>query len=266
MRPHGPHWLLPFLLLAVAPGQSSATRSSATQSPPTPDLRLRIEHFSADMADLRRRHDVPMSGERRDRLQARLRQEAEELGSIDFAALPREPRIDWLLLDNHVRRELTRLDDEERRDSELTMLASFAPAIVALGEAHRRMEPVDARTAAETLVAIASGVAADRARSLLDEAKRGFGRRGSCAAPTGSRTCGARSTAGSASTTAMTLRSPGGRGSRSPRPTARSATTNARCAPRPVATATRRWSATRSARPRCSANWPSSGSRIRPRS
>ena len=70
------------------------------------ELRTRVETFSADLADLRRRYDTPMSIERRDRLQRRYTRELKELEALDFDGLGRDGRIDWLLLENHVRREL----------------------------------------------------------------------------------------------------------------------------------------------------------------
>ncbi|MBL8722394.1 MAG: DUF885 family protein [Planctomycetes bacterium] len=149
--------LFPMLLLAShAPAQAPS------------DLRDRIEAFAADLADLGRRYDVPMSPERRARLRERYTDEQQALAALDFAALPRDARVDWLLLDNHVRREIERLAEEVRRDAELTLLESFAPALVALGEAQRRLEPVDGRAAADTLTAVQRGIATERARHLRD--------------------------------------------------------------------------------------------------
>lgn len=149
------------LLAAALPSQANTAPS---------DLRERIETFAADLADLSRRHDVPMSPERRARFAERYQQELRELANLDFDSLSRDARVDWLLLDNHVRREVERLADEIRRDEELTLLQSFAPALVALGEAQRRLEPVDGRSAAETLTAVKQGIAKDRAQHLQDAA------------------------------------------------------------------------------------------------
>lgn len=123
------------------------------------DLPARIVHFRADWADLERRHDAPMSAERRRRLGQRLEQEAAALAALDFAALPREARIDWLLLDNHLRRERHRLAEEARRDAELAPVLPFAATVTELCEARRRHEAVDPRTAADTVAALAAAVA-----------------------------------------------------------------------------------------------------------
>ncbi|HEX5052162.1 MAG TPA: DUF885 family protein [Planctomycetota bacterium] len=129
-----------------------------------PDLRERIELFSADVGDLERRYDVPMSGERRRRLRERFEREQHELAEIDFDTLPRDARVDWLLLDNHVRRELHALDEEARRDEEVRDLVPFAATIVGLGEARRRLEPVEPEGAADTMAALAVAVEDVRTR------------------------------------------------------------------------------------------------------
>ena len=147
MRPFAP--LLAVLLTALPSLSAQAA----------PDLRARIELFSADLADLQRRYDVPMSGERRARLRARFEQEQRELAALDFDKLPRDARVDWSLLDNHVRRELAGLEEEVRRDAEIAELVPFAATITELGEARRRMEDVDAKAAAAVVTALAETIA-----------------------------------------------------------------------------------------------------------
>jgi hypothetical protein len=112
MRP----FALPCFLLLVWPASQLAAQTAPAQ---VPDLRERIELFSADLADLQRRYDVPMSGELHTRLRERLQQEQHDLQAIDFATLPRDARIDFLLLENHVRRELQHLEEDAARDAEI---------------------------------------------------------------------------------------------------------------------------------------------------
>jgi len=132
-----------------------------------PDMRARIEGFSADMRDLGRRYDVPMSAERRTRLESRLADEAKQLESMNFEALSHDARIDWLLLDNHVRRERERLAEQNRDDEEIHELVPFAATIAGLCEARRRMEEVEPTAAAETMATLATSI--DRVRTALLE-------------------------------------------------------------------------------------------------
>lgn len=124
-----------------------------SQSPP--DLRERIETLRADLADLGRRYDVPMSPERRARLLQRWQQERRELDALDFEGLGHDARIDWLLLDNHVRRATYTLQLEAGRDAELAEMLPFASTIVELAESRRRLEEIAPRDAATKVSEIA---------------------------------------------------------------------------------------------------------------
>jgi uncharacterized protein (DUF885 family) len=128
-----------------------ASAGLAAQAAPRADLRDTIERFAADWGDLHRRYDVPMSPARRARLEEVARQQLAGLDGLDFAGLSRDARIDWHLLHDHVEHELAQLALEARRDGEVAPLLPFAPAIVSLCEARRRLEPVVAADAAATL-------------------------------------------------------------------------------------------------------------------
>lgn len=145
-----------FLLLPLAASLLSAQQGLGT----------RVSLLSADLADLNRRYDVPLSLEGTDRPRERLLQEQRELQAMDFESLAHDARIDWLLLDQHVRGELLRLDEERRRDAEIADLLPFAASIVAFGEAHRRMEGDDPQAAAATVTAIAEAAGGDATARL----------------------------------------------------------------------------------------------------
>ncbi len=127
---------------------------AAAQSPPATDLRERIETLRADRSDLARRYDVPMSAERRTRLLVRMQQERRELDALEFQKLAPDARIDWLLLDNHVRRSLHELQHEAARDAELVDLLPFAATIIDLAESKRRLEDVTPRQAAAEITEV----------------------------------------------------------------------------------------------------------------
>jgi hypothetical protein len=134
-------------------------------------LRARIAALAADLADLGRRYDAPMSAERRDRLLQRWRQERQDLDQLDFDVLAHDARVDWLLLDRHVDRSLFQLEQDGARDAEALALLPFAPAITALAEGRRRLEPLPARTAADAVHAIAdAAIAAKQALAGKREA------------------------------------------------------------------------------------------------
>ncbi|MFK7740066.1 MAG: DUF885 family protein [Planctomycetota bacterium] len=152
--------------VSQAPARSAAPAThDQTADRTASELRTRIESFSADLVDLRRRYDTPMSTERTQRLRQRYEAELQELTeSVDFEQLSHNGRIDWILFENWLRRELHALQQASQRDAELVSLLPFAGDIAKLGEARRHLADVEARTAAETVDRI--GKSAER---VLDQ-------------------------------------------------------------------------------------------------
>jgi hypothetical protein len=122
-----------------------------------------VERFIADRDALRRRYDAAWSAERRDRFRAFYRGWRERLESLDFGALDVEGRIDWVLLDSELRHQLHELEREAGLFEEMRPLVPFLPELIGLHEARRRIEPVDARAAADLLASIPARLAALRA-------------------------------------------------------------------------------------------------------
>lgn len=139
---------------------------------PSPSPRTRIETLGADLADLQRRYDVPLSTERRQRLRQRLEQEQAALREAPFEPLDRDQRVDLLLLENHVARELFRLDEEQRQDEALQPWLACAVPIVALAEARLRLEDVAPQQAAARLTEAADAALAARTELQKDGAAR----------------------------------------------------------------------------------------------
>jgi uncharacterized protein (DUF885 family) len=152
------------VLLSLA---ALAAAGPTTAQAPT-DPRTRIEALTADLRDLARRYDAPMSNERRTRLRQRLEQEQDALREAPFDGLSADQRIDLLLLETHVARELAQLGSEQERDLALQPLLGFTAPITALCEARRRLEDVVPQRAAEQLEAVATEAVATLARVRKD--------------------------------------------------------------------------------------------------
>jgi uncharacterized protein (DUF885 family) len=84
------------------------------------------------------------------------------LKGLDFDKLSQEGKIDYLLLDNRLHRELRQLDLEAKRLEETGPFTPFAGTILGLADARRRMEPLDASKAAAAVTALSAQVAAVR--------------------------------------------------------------------------------------------------------
>jgi len=143
--------MMPILiLLAAVAAPLQAQRAS--------ELRDTIALFSADRAGLNRRFTVPYSPPRQERLRAFYADWQRRLAAIQFDRLSTEGRIDWVLLDNRIRRLQDQLDRETRLFAEMNPLVPFAATIMSLEESRRRMETINPSLAARTLADLAARV------------------------------------------------------------------------------------------------------------
>ncbi|MEZ6106626.1 MAG: DUF885 family protein [Pirellulaceae bacterium] len=121
------------------------------ESPSPATLRGLIERFEADRASVDFRYRVPMS-ERAHQRRAEFREQWRgRLDRIDFDTLARDAQIDWLLLDNLLRREEARDRIEQTKDEQIADLLPFRRTIVDWVEARENGEPIDPRSLAEAL-------------------------------------------------------------------------------------------------------------------
>jgi len=122
------------------------------------ELRPMIERFSADLRTLNRTYPIRSSRTRRARLDQFLSEQQTALDKVPFNSLGRDGQIDYILLKNYVARERAQLALEARQTAEIEPLTPFAESIVQLEEARRKMQPVDAKKAAATLVDITKSI------------------------------------------------------------------------------------------------------------
>jgi len=133
------------------------SRAGDGSPPPPARLPALLQEFSADEqgvgrfwslpSDARHAHEETVAVAWRERLDA-----------LDFAALPRDEQVDWLLLDNHLRAGTTRRAAEAARRAEIAELIPFAATITALEEDRWAERPLDAQDAAARLDALGKQV------------------------------------------------------------------------------------------------------------
>jgi len=121
---------------------------------PASELAGAVERYRVDRAALRRRYDVDWSAVRRERLRAFSAGWRARLAELDFARLGVEGRVDYILLDRTLRHELALLDREAALAAEMRSLLPFADTLMALEEARRRVDSVDAAGAAALLATL----------------------------------------------------------------------------------------------------------------
>jgi len=134
---------------------------------PDSELRNVVERFSADEAALGRRYDAPYSPERARRLREFYGAWRTRLEQMSFDGLRQEGRIDYVLLDHRLRYEQYQLDREQKLFEEMLPLIPYAPSLIELQEAHRRMETVQPRAAATRLTELLPSI--EKARRAAEE-------------------------------------------------------------------------------------------------
>ena len=127
-----------------------------------------IARFAADQQSLQRRYDAPDSKRQRTRMRTFYTRWREQLAALDFGKLSQEGKVDYVLLDNHVRYQLDLMGREDRQFAEIVPLLPFADTVLALHESRRDLVSINAQQAAHTLAAVTKQV--DSLRALLEPA------------------------------------------------------------------------------------------------
>lgn len=157
---------LAFIAACFAPGRASGgSDPPAAAANPMPAL---LDEFAADErgteqywslpSEARRAHEEAVAADWRARLEA-----------LDFAALPRDGQVDWLLLDNHLHAQARRRTAEDAQRTEVAELLPFAADIVALEEARWTLQGPEPQQAAGRLDVLAKQVKALRERTRKPE-------------------------------------------------------------------------------------------------
>ncbi len=146
------------LALAQEPGPRQPPKSgdgvpdlrelvSARQS----EMQAVVRRYEADRGSLSRTYSVPASPTRHARMKRFHAEWLDALEKLDGDSLSREARADHAKLRDTVRRELRELDQQAAARAEIAPLVPFAPTVVGLEEARRRMEKIDSARAAGLL-------------------------------------------------------------------------------------------------------------------
>jgi hypothetical protein len=155
-------FLLWVIVAASATGAAAQARPSVAS-----ELRDDIERYSTDRAALLRRYDVAYSPARQDRMSRFYDEWRAWLRVLDFGGLGLEGKVDYVLLDHELAYQQALLARDRQWLAELGPWLPFAPAIMDLAEARRRMETPDGQRVARTLTTLA--VQVDSVRKALTD-------------------------------------------------------------------------------------------------
>ena len=145
------------VLCALSCGGPRTQGSVALLAPqrPSGEMPALIEQYQADRNALERAYNVPFATRRRDRMARFYDGWEKTLAAVDFAALPQEGRVDYLLFKNQLRSDRDALDRKPKVDDAARPLVPFADLVAGLEEARRAFEAVDGEKAAGRLVELA---------------------------------------------------------------------------------------------------------------
>ncbi len=158
-----------------------------------------VQRFSSDQSALSRRYDAANSPQQRVRIRAFYSSWRTRLRDVDFDKLSQEGKVDYVLLENHLRYQLELMDRQEQQRQEMAPLLPFAERLLAMHDARRDLTTLDAQAAAHTIADISKSI--DSLRALLEPAPAraatdtegpGAGARSRVPAPKVSRTVGNR--------------------------------------------------------------------------
>jgi uncharacterized protein (DUF885 family) len=145
---------------------ASVPSLAALRGSTTSELADVISRFSADQQALQRRYDAPDSRSQRTRMRAFWENWRKRLAESDFEKLSQEGKVDYVLLDNHLRYELELMDREDRQLAEVAPLLPFGDQLLALQETRRDLVTVNAQQSARLLATLTKQV--DSLRQTLE--------------------------------------------------------------------------------------------------
>ena len=124
-----------------------------------------VERYTLDRAALTRRYPVEQSPVRKQKMREFHEAWLSRLSKLEFDRLSQHGKVDYILLGKRLRYEVRLIDQSAAQPAGLTALLAFADTIVDLHESRRRMESLDARTAAGVLDRLAGAIDAARRRA-----------------------------------------------------------------------------------------------------
>ncbi|PGG98741.1 hypothetical protein GX51_06672 [Blastomyces parvus] len=115
------------------------------------NMQQRIERVTEDLKCLNKFYNISFSPERVNRLRAYYNEQLGDLSKEDFDTLPQQDKVDCLLLQNYLQRNIKQLDLDAQRNKRMQPLLPFAPTIINLCEERQKMKPINGQAAAGDL-------------------------------------------------------------------------------------------------------------------
>ncbi|PMD42243.1 hypothetical protein L207DRAFT_510479 [Hyaloscypha variabilis F] len=141
------------------PGPAMSREANEAEPGQHESMRERIERVSEDLNDLQSFYNIEISHTRKARLKLYYEEEILELERADFKSYDQQGKIDFLLLQNYLRRGLKQLGLDDKRDKKMEPLLPFATTIVKLCEDRQMVKPVEGQQAANHVFQVSKQIA-----------------------------------------------------------------------------------------------------------
>jgi Bacterial protein of unknown function (DUF885) len=130
-----------------------------------------VQRFALDNQALGRRYDADDSPDERARMRAFHTAWRTRLRALDFDKLSQEGKIDYVLLDNHLRYQLDLADRQDVQRAETAPLLPFVEPLQKLHDARRNLETIDPQATARAVATLTRQI--DSLRTLFEPSPRG---------------------------------------------------------------------------------------------
>jgi hypothetical protein len=122
-------------------------------------MRERIERVSEDLNDLQSFYNIEISDTRKVRLKKYCEEELAGLKKTKYESYDQQGKIDYLLLQNFLRKERKQLELDDEKDKKMEPLLPFVATIAKLCEDRQMMKRVDGEKAANEVFQVSKQVA-----------------------------------------------------------------------------------------------------------
>jgi hypothetical protein len=122
------------------------------------DMRQRIERVTEDLKDLGDFYNITISPLRRARFESYYTEELASLRKSDFDSYDHQSKIDFLLLQNYLKKNLRQLDLDAEKDRKMEPLMAFAPTVIRLCEERQQMKHMNPESAAKDVHSVCNSI------------------------------------------------------------------------------------------------------------
>jgi uncharacterized protein (DUF885 family) len=149
-----------------------SSSASLAQSPqPNEMISQRIERIKEDVRDVETFYCISISPTRKERLRKYYEDELASLRKLDFKSLSQDEKIDFLLLQNYLRRKLRQIELDQEKDEKMKDLLPFSEIVINLCEARQEHQVLDVQAAAKHVFDIEESIRDTKRRIITGKIK-----------------------------------------------------------------------------------------------